>query len=384
MSIFDSYHKQEKNKEETMKKRIFINTMVVIVGVFFSTFLYGMSGCESTTSSVLEPVGGAVYYTDASGYADVPFTGIFKPHSAGSVVSLTSIQVDLKDKWWIYHPGSLQIFWRYGTEDEINDHGFELNGPDDNGQYLVTGTMRLPIDNYTVSTKCWPEAGGSYFSNGSDRTSFRVESGMEPQDFVGGTHSFDLPPMGSTVGKCFCMSMFSPFGFTFEYLIPTLMTPQGPGGNGVDVPGWNNLPESVVLLDAVTASPFPEITADFSQGSDEIVLDVHPDGVIDVDLPDPNDWMEYDMSAAGYGIYYICGFEYKIAGGVLQPVTAISTDLELTFENMALKVAESRGGTCAVARASNLLQCVPGAWNTPLDAMPACEVSALYDGRNID
>lgn len=37
-----------------------------------------------------------------------------------------------------------------------------------------------------------------------------------------------------------------------------------------------------------------------------------------------------------YDVYHICGFEYKFTGGVLKPVTATSTDLEVTFEDMAL------------------------------------------------
>jgi len=345
------------------------------------------AGCDTTTSKVIEPVGGSVYYTDGSGYADVPFTGIFKPYSPGTVVSLTSIQVDLKDKWWLSHPGSLEIFYGYGTEGEINDHDFQLNGPDDQGQYIVTGAMRLPIDNYTVSTTCWPQGWGGHFSDGSNQAAFRVESGMAPQDFLGGTHSFALPPLGSTVGKCFCMSLFSPFGMSFEHLIPTVMTPQGSGGEGVGVPGWEDLDQyGVVFLDEETASPFPATTADFlaQTGPDRIVLHLYPEGVIDVTLPDPLDWWEFDMTSAGYEVYYVCGFEYRFAGGALQPVTATSTDLELTFEDIALKVAASRGGECVLARASGWLQCVPGQWVTPLDAMPECEVSALYDGRNID
>ena len=372
-----------------MKRNILRNDMAVVVAVFFLVLLCG-AGCDSTTSRVIEPVGGAVYYTDASGYADVPFTGIFKPHSEGTAVSLTSIQVDLKDKWWIYHPGSWQIFWRYGTEGEINDHGFELNGPDDAGQYVVTGTMRLPVDNYTISTTCWPEGWGSHFSDGSNQAAFKVESGMTPRDFQGGTHSFDIPPLGSTVGKCFCMSLFSPFGMSLEYVIPTAMTPQGPTGDGVEVPGWEDLDQlGVVLLDEDTANGFPEMAADFLARTDpdQIVLDVYAgdhEYVVDVTLPDSDSWWELDMTLAGYDVYYICGFEYKLSGGVLKPVTATSTDLELTFQDMALKVAESRGGECELARASGWLECVPGQWVTPLDAMPECEVSALYDGRNID
>ena len=117
------------------------------------------------------------------------------------------------------------------------------------------------------------------------------------------------------------------------------------------------------------------------------MLDVYADDhvyVVDVTLPDPDSWWELDMTLAGYDVYYICGFEYEFAGGVLKPVTATSTDLVLTFEDIALKVAESRGGACELARASSMLDCWPTAWDTPLLAMPECEVSALYDGWNID
>ena len=372
-----------------MKRNVLHNDMGIVVAVFFLVLLCG-AGCDSTTSRVIEPARGAVYYTDPSGYANVPFTGIFKPHSAEAVVSLPSITVNLRDRYWIYHPLDLEIFTRYGTESEINDHGFELNGPDAEGQYVVTGTMRLPIDNYSISTGCWPVGGGSHFSDGSNQAAFRVESGMTPQDFLGGTHSFDIPPLGSTVGRCFCMSLFSPFGISLEYVIPTAMTPQGPTGDGVAIPGWQDLDQlGVVLLYEDTVNGFPEIKADFlaHTNPDEIVLDVYAHDhvyVVDVTLPDPDLWWELDMSLAGYDVYYICGFEYKFAGGVLKPVTAASADMNLTFEDIALKVAASRGGPCELARASGWLECVPGLWATPLDAMPECSVTALYDGRNID
>ena len=99
-----------------MNQRLILNAMGIVIGIFCLTLL---SGCDSTTATLIEPTKGAIYYTDTSGYASVPFSAIFKPHSPDAVVNLTSITVNLRDKWWIYHPADLEIFYRYGTPDEI-------------------------------------------------------------------------------------------------------------------------------------------------------------------------------------------------------------------------------------------------------------------------
>lgn len=347
-----------------MRKSISEKATIVLAGACCVAFLFG---CDSTTSRIVQPVSGGSYDTDAeTGLAAVPFEAEFLRHTGNADVNTDTIQVEMGD------PGDPFDFIFgdpiYAPGQGIDEHGLDLAGPDEAGTYTVSGTLELLPGNYRLTTSCYPEGFGAYFTDGSDRATFSVTSAFDPAHFAGGAHDFSVQ---SVTGSCFWLGFVPVFGSSLEYLVASLFSPVG-----VDVPGWAGLPATVQVSEAFPPL-LPAFTADLFADAGEIAVQVTP-GSVDVELEDPADWMEWSMIFNGEEIvYYICGVEFAFGDAFLRPVTSALTDLELTYRNMAFKVAASLEGPCEVARAAS-----PFEMTTPLDARETCECTALYKGSN--
>jgi hypothetical protein len=341
-------------------RRDFTQKMLGLLAGMVCLFMF--SGCDSVTSQVIEPVDGSVFETDAvTGYAEVPFEAVFVPHAGDAVVDMDSIEVKLGEA------GSLWGFLGddiFDMGDGTNEFGFTINGPDETGAYTVSGTMDLLPGSYWVKSKCTSEGVlGSYFTDGSDRSTFIVNSGFEIENFEGGVQGFYHH---STDGICFWLSALIPVG---ESLIAGIMAP-----SGIDVPGWDDLPvDDLLFIEAFP--PFPEVTADFAEVAGEITVSVSPTSY-DIEIEDPAEWMEIPITFNGE-TWWICGFQFELGPGALLPVMPDLTDMELTFYNMAFYVAEDQESECEVARAATIFQ-----MTSPLDAKETCECTAFYRGWN--
>ncbi len=349
-----------------MKTCLLKRSIVVLTGIYCVALLFGCS--DMTTSVVSEPANGSEHVTDAeTGYAAVPFEGVFKPQSSGTSVNPETINVEMGESGGLWGFFGDKIF---DPEDGTNPYGFTIEGPDGNGSYTVSGTIDLLPGSYWVKTSCYPDGFGAYYSNGSDRAAFTVVSGFDPQNFVGGVHNFT---QHSIRGTCFWISQLFPLlGFDgfLEAMVASMMTPYG-----IDVPGWDDLPVYDLLVSEGYEPLLPDITADVEAVAGEIAVTVHPTS-IDIELQDPNEWMEAPVTFNGE-TFYICGLQFRFGPGSLQPVTPTMTDLEITFYDMAFYVAASLEGDCEVARATSLFDI-----STPLDALQTCECTSFYRGSN--
>ena len=324
--------------------------------------LVTLSGCDSVTSQVIEPGDGSAFVTDAvTGYAAVPFEAVFLPHAGDAVVDVDSITVELGEAGSMWGFLGDDIF---DAGDGTNEFGFTLEGPDEAGAYTVSGTMDLLPGSYWVQSTCSSEGFlGSYFSNGSDRSTFTISSGFETENYQGGVQGFYHH---STDGTCFWLSALLPVG---ESLIAGVMAP-----SAMDVPGWDDLPANDLLF-VEALPPFPEVTADFAAAAGEITVSLSPTSY-DLIAEDPADWMEVPITFNGE-TWWICGFQFELGPGALLPVMPNFTDMELTFYDMAFYVAEDQESECVLARAAS-----PFEMTSPLDAKETCECTAFYRGWN--
>jgi len=361
-----------------MKKDVLEKGLGILVGICCLAML---SGCNTATSSMTDPVKNGIYKTGPTGGpATVPFEAVFRIVGGTEPVNVNTIGVALrKPNAPIWDPWT-QIY-RYNEDPAkmTNVYGFTIDPdpsttvPDASTVFTVSGEMPLTTTGqYTIRTHCETSFPNSYFTNGSDSIAFQVASGFETQYYLGGTSTFYVPP--DTTGGCFWNFMAG-----YDILFTTAV-----GGmidlDPVNFPGWSDLPQTI---DLVTEDlPVPQVAATLTQGTEQIDIDVTT-GTVEYTMPE-DEWMILDLTAnpdpVWGGYFAICGLEFSFdpdLGGILWPTSATKADLELNLINMAWKIAESEGegepwGPCTVRR-NTLLEI-----ETPFDAMPECGCTAYY------
>ncbi len=359
-----------------MRKRFITQNIGLLTLVCCLAILAGCIGGNKTKIEIIEP-SQDTYVTDAeTGKVEVPFEAVFwrnsddeDPFDPENIF----IQMHRPTHYW---PWDYTLIYDGDGDPDLYGLGLPSGPEGENNEYTVSGTMMLLTPGkYTIMPNYGVNDSADPMMSFAKKRIITVESGFSPEYYIGATHAFgDMPEIE---GVCFWTSTFTILlnQKTLETFLAAIFAVMmnGEDLDGVTLPGWADLPQTVTLVEE--SSQHPAIEAVFSQGVDQIDVSAEP---VDVTLNE-DDWMKFDLSNSEYqqGVYYICGYEFQINTGALVPYDTNSANLEINFTNMAYKISvevDGVKGECFARRANSLFEV-----NTYFDAITDSECTATYE-----